>query len=587
MFMLIGMRLSAQVGINADGTPPDNSAILDAKSANKGFLPPRVALTAINSAQPVTSPAIGLFVYNTAASGTPPNNVLPGYYCWIGTKWTPLLPAQGANNGDMLYWNGTTWVLVPAGVHGQPMYFCNGIPTWGGCTPILTTTAISNLTASSVTSGGNVISECGAAVTERGLCYSTSPNPTIANNHIENGYGLGLFTLNLIELMPGTQFYIRAYATNSNGTGYGNEITFSTFAALGNCGSLAISHTIGGGVAPVTIQITYNTITNLVGEPSKCWISQNLGAQYQPYGVTECWEVMNGWYWKFNRKQGYNYDGTTVTPSWTTTSINENSDWLLVNDPCKIELGTTWRIPTKTEWANVDAAGNWSNWYGPFYSGLKLNAAGKMSGTDGTMISCGYYGYYWSGNQGSTYSGQFLNISSYSSYVDLTAKADGLSVRCIKDVASAFTIGQSYQGGIIFYIDGTGQHGLIAAATNQSTGIQWYNGSFTVTGATGTSIGTGNSNTNTIVASQGAGSYAAKLCYDLVLNGYSDWYLPSKAELDQLYLNRNAVGGFSTLTYWSSSEYSSSNAASQYFNFGGQLNDYKGFTNYVRAIRSF
>ena len=120
---------------------------------------------------------------------------------------------------------------------------------------------------------------------------------------------------------------------------------------------------------------------------------------------------------------------------------------------------------------------------------------------------------------------------------------------------SKLTLGQSYQGGKIFYIDSSKQHGLIAAPSDQSEGIQWYNGSFVTTGATGTAIGTGQANTNAIVTAQGPGSYAAKLCDDLVLNGYSDWYLPSKDELNQLYLNETIVGGFAYDGYWSSSEF--------------------------------
>ena len=79
--------LFAQVGISADNSVPDPSAGLDVNFNNKGLLPPRVALTAINSASPVSSPAVGLLVYNTAVAGTPPNNVMSGYYCWNGTKW--------------------------------------------------------------------------------------------------------------------------------------------------------------------------------------------------------------------------------------------------------------------------------------------------------------------------------------------------------------------------------------------------------------------------------------------------------------------------------------------------------------------
>jgi len=95
---LLTLGLMAQgVGINTDGSAPDASAILDVKSTDRGFLVPRVALTATNSAAPVTSPATGLLVYNTATAGTFPNNVTPGFYYWDGTQWRRLDPS---NQGD-------------------------------------------------------------------------------------------------------------------------------------------------------------------------------------------------------------------------------------------------------------------------------------------------------------------------------------------------------------------------------------------------------------------------------------------------------------------------------------------------------
>jgi len=94
--------------------------------------------------------------------------------------------------------------------------------------PQVTTTAASSVTFTTAVSGGNVTNDGGAPVTARGVCWSTSPNPTIANSLTSNGTGLGSFVSNLAGLSPGTTYYVRAYATNQSGTGYGNQITFTT-----------------------------------------------------------------------------------------------------------------------------------------------------------------------------------------------------------------------------------------------------------------------------------------------------------------------------------------------------------------------
>lgn len=97
---LVNFVFSQNVGINSDGSLPDNSAMLDVKSTDKGLLIPRVALTALNAAAPITSPSTSLMIYNTATAGTAPNNVTPGFYFWNGTGWKSIGGAGGKNIYD-------------------------------------------------------------------------------------------------------------------------------------------------------------------------------------------------------------------------------------------------------------------------------------------------------------------------------------------------------------------------------------------------------------------------------------------------------------------------------------------------------
>jgi hypothetical protein len=172
----------------------------------------------------------------------------------------------------------------------------------------------------------------------------------------------------------------------------------------------------------------------------------------------------------------------------------------------------------------------------------------------------------------------------------------------VGDVNDPPAIGDTYQGGIIFYLDGSGG-GLISALSDQSSGIRWNNGINTTTGATGTAIGTGSSNTGLIIASQGgtAGSYtyAAGICADYTVDDggvtYDDWFLPSEDELNEMRQNigqgntsgSGNVGGFSDSFYWSSTEANINPARRQRFSDGFQYYGHKNDANDVRAVRAF
>lgn len=159
--------------------------------------------------------------------------------------------------------------------------------------------------------------------------------------------------------------------------------------------------------------------------------------------------------------------------------------------------------------------------------------------------------------------------------------------------AISLTVGASYGGGKIAYILVPGDpgyiagetHGLIAAPSDQSTGMQW--GCYgTLVGGTSTALGTGAANT-AAVSSTCEALTAARLCADLVLNGYSDWYLPSRDELNKLYINRISIGGFATSYYWSSSDEFAYSAWFIYFGNGGTSTYVKNYSHFVRAVRAF
>ena len=154
--------------------------------------------------------------------------------------------------------------------------------------------------------------------------------------------------------------------------------------------------------------------------------------------------------------------------------------------------------------------------------------------------------------------------------------------------ASTPKIGDTYAGGIVFYLNGQGG-GLAAAPVDQGEDIAWHNGSYIETGATAAELGNGKANTAAIVAKQGKGNYAASLCANLELGGFKDWYLPSEDELNLIYKNlfKQNLGGFVSGFYWTSTEKDLHNASAQNFANGGTFRKFKMLKMNVRAIRAF
>ncbi len=199
------------------------------------------------------------------------------------------------------------------------------------------------------------------------------------------------------------------------------------------CNNFTVTHT-ADSVAPVTKTVTYGTVSTTLFGGTKCAITQNLGASMQATSASDTSETSAGWYWQYNRKQGYKHDGTTRTPNTTwINSINENSDWTTVNDPCNLLLGAGWRLPTYTEWYNADNNSNWVNYNDTYASALKINATGYLRGSDGSLGGRGADGFYWSNMQFNATFGNFLKLRATGCGMLSDSKSYGFSVRCIRD----------------------------------------------------------------------------------------------------------------------------------------------------------
>ena len=647
---LLCKPVAAQVGINTDNSAPDNSAILDVKSTTKGLLPPRVALTSATVASPVSSPAAGLFVYNTATSGTSPNNVKPGYYCWNGSRWVAVIVPQGANAGDMLYWNGAQWVCVPAGSTGQVLSLNNGVPVWEQIpVPFISTVAVTNIGLSTATGGGSIISDGGSPLTSRGICWSINPSPTTADNQVAFGPEISTFSADMEGLRYSTHYYVRAFLTNGTGTYYGNQVSFTTLPMFtlgqsyqggvifylddtGHSGLIAATSDQNSG-APCTwgcLGLTMGTHTSIgTGQANTtaiingCPIPDIAARICDQYSITVDGVTYDDWYLPSKNELNQMYftgnliGGFGTKTYWSSSEIYAVGVWgqyfgngNMLNIPkdattyyvraIRSYSSTEPTLPTVTTNDVTDLTQN------------SLTSGGNVTSDGGSAVTA--RGICWSTSPDPTISDRHTTdgtgTETFTSHLSGLAANTFYYIRAyatnsmgtsygwnVSFTTLPFAIGQPYQGGIIFYLDGTGQHGLIAAVSDQSTNIPWYNGTFKFTGSTGDGLYSGARNTAIIIASQmpdnQAGNFAAKICadYTVIDDGviYGNWYLPSKYELDLLYKQQYYVGNFVSAVYWSSTEVTANTAWDQGFVSGTQWNDPKdyGWTPRVRAIRAF
>ena len=209
--------------------------------------------------------------------------------------------------------------------------------------PIVTTNTITSITTNSATCGGDVTSNGASSVTARGVCWSTSQNPTVSESYTTDGSGTGSFTSNITGLTTGTTYYVRAYATNSAGTSYGEQRSFTAVVDAGySC----------PGAATVTDydNNTYNTVQ--IG--NQCWMKENLRTTHYSDGTSipmgNSTSNTTAYYYVDNNisnvsTHGYLYNWPAVMGNSSSSSANPSG----VQGICP----TGWHVPSDAEWIQL------------------------------------------------------------------------------------------------------------------------------------------------------------------------------------------------------------------------------------------
>jgi hypothetical protein len=481
--------VKAQVKIGSDPTTIHPSAAFQIDATSGGLLIPRMTRQQMLT---ISNPSDGLMVNCTNCSPRGlyfvdrPNVNIGATWKLVGSNlFTDPIYAPGTLNcsgalsgtysmGGIMGTGNTKVINVDVNQAGSYIALTNtqngvqflgqGVANVGTAVPLTLTASGTALTSGtftySINIGGqsctfNVTFTGPAAFNCSGLIYTGTPT-TLVNGQSYSGtvsvpYTAGNGTAYGATTRSGAGLTLTRVAGtfaagggnvvyNLSGTYTGTASYISIITAegcattLGNCAPFTVTHT-AGTTAPVNKTVTYETVlTDLTGS-SKCWIARNLGASQQATSATDNTEASAGWYWQFNRSQGFRHTGSARTPNtaWIGT-INENSNWLITNDPCNILLGTGWRLPTSTELSNLDVNAGLNSIQDAYNTPLKLNATGII--TNGNFgYPRGVDGFYWSSVQYSNTLGEnieFINTLG-SNGLSTTGKNLAGTLRCLFD----------------------------------------------------------------------------------------------------------------------------------------------------------
>ena len=287
--------------------------------------------------------------------------------------------------------------------------------------PTVTTTNITDITQTTATSGGNVTDDGGATITAHGVCWNTSQNPTINDNKTTDSGGIGGFNSSLTNLTPNTKYYVRAYATNIAGTGYGNEVSFTTME--------------DGGIIN-----GYEYLD--LGLPSGLkWATCNVGADSpEDYGNYYAWgEVTTKSTYDTGNSETY---GLSISQLQSQGYIDGEGNLTPSHDAATANWGGSWRMPTNAELQELVDNCTWEwttqngvNGYkvtGPYGNHIFLPAAGRYVSS---LYGAGEDGNYWSSTTHEGYSNNACSFHIFGGGLNIQYgyRPDGCSVRPVTE----------------------------------------------------------------------------------------------------------------------------------------------------------